>query len=201
MKKPAHDALRTYRDKRDFDRTPEPAGESSEHKSPETIFVVQMHAARSLHWDFRLEIAGTLKSWAVPKGPSGNPADKRLAVATEDHPLEYADFEGSIPEGEYGAGTVLLWDRGTFRNDGPRHGQDVSLEEAFERGHLLVWLEGQKLRGGFALINSKLGGNPKNWLLIKSSKDQEMDPEEDVVNARPESVLSGKTIEELKDAD
>jgi DNA ligase D-like protein (predicted 3'-phosphoesterase) len=201
MKRPASDSLHTYRDKRDFSRTPEPAGQPSESQSPEPTFVVQMHAARSLHWDLRLEIGGTLKSWAVPKGPSGNPADKRLAVATEDHPLEYADFEGTIPQGEYGAGTVLLWDRGTFRNDSPRHGQDVSLEEAFERGRVLVWLEGQKLRGGFALIHSKLGGDPKNWLLIKSSKDEEMDPEEDVIQARPQSVLSGKTMEEMQSED
>jgi DNA ligase D-like protein (predicted 3'-phosphoesterase) len=157
-----------------------------------------MHRATRLHWDFRLEVDGVLKSWAVPKGPSGNPRDKRLAVMTEDHPLEYAGFEGVIPEGNYGAGQVLLWDLGTYRNDAARHGQDMTMAEALEKGHVLVWLSGHKLRGGFALIHSQMGGDPDNWLLIKESKDQEMDPAEDVVQAHPESVLSGKKIEEIK---
>ena len=192
------DQLKTYHEKRDFGATPEPAGKALPKGEREPIFVVQMHAARSLHWDFRLEIGGTLKSWAVPKGPAANPATKRLAVLTEDHPLEYAGFEGVIPEGNYGAGEVLLWDLGTFRNDGARHGQDYSLEAAFERGHILVWLEGHKLKGGWALIHSGMGGNPKNWLLIKESKDQEMDPTVDLEKELPKSVLSGKTIDELK---
>ena len=195
---PASDALETYREKRDFQQTPEPAPKKSKTKRKEPLFVVQMHDATRLHWDFRLEIDGVLKSWAVPKGPSGNPRDKRLAVLTEDHPLEYAGFEGVIPEGNYGAGPVLLWDLGTYTNDSARHGQERTMAEAFAQGHILIWLNGQKLKGGYALIHSAMGGEQKNWLLIKESKDAEMDPKEDLVKTRPESVLSGKKIDELQ---
>lgn len=193
--KPAQ--LERYRQKRDFTKTPEPPPTPAASGGEKPIFVVQMHQARRLHWDFRLEIDGVLKSWAVPKGPSANPQDKRLAVMTEDHPLEYAGFEGTIPAGEYGAGSVLLWDLGTFRNDGPRHGLDLTLEEQVEKGHILVWLEGKKLKGGYALIHTRMGGDPDNWLLIKESKDHEMDPTEDIVKTRPESVLTGRTIDQI----
>jgi DNA ligase D-like protein (predicted 3'-phosphoesterase) len=124
----------------------------------------------SLHYDFRLEVEGVLKSWAVPKGPSLNPKDKRLAVPTEDHPLEYADFEGVIPEGEYGAGTVMVWDIGIFRNITEKKGQPVPLAEAVPHGHVKVWLEGKKLRGGFALTRFKKSPE-EAWLLVKADDE------------------------------
>src|SRR6056297_3504718 len=140
-----------YRDKRDFDRTSEPDGKRGKRGSRQPRFVIQKHDASSLHYDFRLEIDGTLKSWAVPKGPSTDPRDKRLAIPTEDHPLEYADFEGVIPEGEYGAGTVMIWDRGAFRNITEKDGELQPLEQALDNGHLLVELDGEKISGGYAL--------------------------------------------------
>src|SRR5205807_8196869 len=135
-------ALEEYRHKRRFDRTSEPSGEKT--SQPGTLFVVQKHAARRLHYDFRLQADRALKSWAVPKGPSMNPADKRLAVMTEDHPIEYADFEGVIPEGEYGAGTVMVWDKGIYEP-----GDGLPPEEQLSRGKLDVVLKGKKLCGGF----------------------------------------------------
>ncbi|NPV08203.1 MAG: DNA ligase [Anaerolineae bacterium] len=188
------DALKTYREKRDFSRTPEPAGEARP-AGEKPIFVVQKHAASTLHYDFRLEVAGVLKSWAVPKGPSPNPKDKRLAVPTEDHPMEYADFEGNIPQGEYGGGTVIVWDMGTYRNLARDDDRPVPMEEALERGRVSVWLEGHKLRGGYALIRTGKGEDAR-WLLIKMD-DDEADPGRDLVRDRPESVLSGRTVEEV----
>src|SRR2546423_14684738 len=158
--------LEEYQRKRKFDRTPEPSGKASE-LSTENIFVVQKHAARRLHYDFRLAINGTLKSWAVPKGPSLNSADKRLAVQTEDHPLEYGGFEGKIPEGNYGAGTVILWDRGTYFAEGP-----LSAEEQLQRGELKIVLQGKKLKGGFVLVRLKNSSKKNEWLLIKH-RDEE----------------------------
>jgi len=176
-----NNVLKEYEDKRDFRRTSEPsAGERQ--AAGEAIFVVQKHDASTLHYDFRLEVDGVLKSWAVPKGPSTNPHDRRLAVPTEDHPMQYADFEGVIPEGEYGGGTVLLWDR-------------VSMSEALAEGRVAVWLEGKKLRGGYALIRTGKGDDNR-WLLIKM-KDEEADADYDVTAAQPESVLTGRTIEEI----
>ena len=123
-------------------------------------FVIHEHHATRLHYDFRLEIAGVLKSWVIPKGPSMNPADKRLAVMVEDHPLEYADFEGIIPEGHYGAGPVLIWDQGEFQPEGDP-------ETALKKGRLIFSLDGKKLKGGFSLIQMKGRGSGKDWLLIK----------------------------------
>src|SRR5579871_2316168 len=158
-------------------------------------FVIQKHAARRLHYDFRLEVAGVLKSWAVPKGPSTDPRDKRLAVEVEDHALSWGDFEGVLPEGTYGAGRVLVWDRGDYRTLSERDGAPVSMERALEQGRAAFWLEGQKLRGGFALVRMHRGPE-RNWLLVKLD-DEEADPEYDPVRERPESVLSGRTIEEI----
>src|SRR5437588_5837752 len=149
--------LEEYQRKRKFDRTPEPSGKASE-LSTENIFVVQKHAARRLHYDFRLAINGTLKSWAVPKGPSLNSADKRLAVQTEDHPLEYGGFEGKIPEGNYGAGTVMVWDRGTFVVEAdPDKPQAAVLDalQQLQRGEIKFSLNGEKLRGSFVLVKLK----------------------------------------------
>ena len=130
------------------------------------MFVVQKHDASRLHYDFRLEVDGVLKSFAIPKGPSMNPRNKRLAVPTEDHPLEYRNFEGIIPEGQYGAGRVIVWDTGTFRNITKRDGQPVPLDQAIENGQLAIWLEGKKLKGGFALTRIRDGKKPV-WLLVK----------------------------------
>lgn len=157
----------------------------------EGIFVVQKHDASRLHYDFRLEIEGVLKSWAVPKGPSRNPKDKRLAVETEDHPLEYASFEGIIPEGQYGEGTVIVWDRGPYRNITEREGKAVPIAEALKDGHAVLWLEGKKLHGSYALTRTKMG-----WILVKT-RDEEADSSHDVLEIEPRSVISGLTIEEL----
>jgi DNA ligase D-like protein (predicted 3'-phosphoesterase) len=157
--------------------------------------VVQKHDASRLHYDFRLEVDGVLKSWAVPKGPSLNPKEKRLATPTEDHPLEYRDFEGTIPEGEYGAGTVIVWDAGTYRNITADRGEQIPLERGLDRGHISVWLDGSKLRGGFALTRFR-EGKGEAWLLVKMS-DDEAQPGYDVLGERPESVLTGRTIEDI----
>jgi len=143
--------LEEYRRKRSFDRTPEP---SSAKPVPqlEGTFVVQKHAARRLHYDFRLAVDGVLKSWAVPKGPSLNPSDKRMAVQTEDHPMSYADFEGIIPPGNYGAGTVMVWDRGRFRVEGKQ-----GASEQLARGEIKFRLAGEKLSGGFVLVRFRVG--------------------------------------------
>ncbi|NMC09874.1 MAG: DNA ligase [Methanothrix sp.] len=185
----AGDRLKDYKDKRDFCVTSEPTGGSI--SSGSQIFVVQKHDARRLHYDFRLEVNGVLKSWAVPKGPSTNPKDKRLAIETEDHPLEYANFEGVIPEGQYGAGAVIVWDAGSYRNITQRDGQKVPLEDALEDGHIAIWLEGRKLKGGYALTRTARG-----WILVKM-KDELACVSCDILKAEPRSVLSGKTVEEL----
>jgi DNA ligase D-like protein (predicted 3'-phosphoesterase) len=186
----AKNTLKEYRQKRDFRKTPEPSPEKKK-RGKEPIFVIQRHQARTLHYDFRLEAAGVLKSWAVPKGPSLDPREKRLAVPTEDHPLAYRDFEGVIPEGEYGAGTVIVWDTGVYRNLKEKNGKEIPLEQCLEEGHITVWLEGKKIKGGYALIRT---GKEKDrrWLLVKMD-DQESDARRNPVRTQPESVLSGLT--------
>ena len=191
---PKPDPLDPYRKKRHFDRTPEPSGRSRGRKKG-PIFVIQKHDATTLHYDFRLETGGVLKSWAVPKGPSTDPRDKRLAIRTEDHPLAYADFEGSIPEGEYGAGPVIVWDTGTYRNLTEREGREVPVDQAVESGHVSVWLEGHKLRGGYALTRVARDTRER-WLLVKMD-DEGADARRNPVNTQPESVLTGRTIEQV----
>ena len=188
------DKLRTYRGKRDFKRTPEPAGRRK-RASRQARFVVQEHHARALHWDFRLEVGGVLASWAVPKGPSLNPADKRMAMRTEDHPLEYVDFEGVIPEREYGAGPMIVWDRGTYQNRTERRGKAVPMEEAIDAGHIVIWLEGEKLSGAFALTRLAKGKRER-WLLVKKA-DEKADRRRDPVKSMPRSVISGRTAAQL----
>ena len=158
------------------------------------IFVIQKHAASTLHYDFRLEVDGVLRSWAVPKGPSTDPRVKRLAVAVEDHSLEHADFEGVI-EGEYGAGVVIVWDTGTYRNLTMRDGKQVPIGRALDDGHAVVELEGKKLRGAWALTRTG-GGRREQWLLVKT-RDAAADARRNPVSSQPESVLSGSTIEQL----
>jgi DNA ligase D-like protein (predicted 3'-phosphoesterase) len=161
------------------------------------VFVVQRHDASSLHYDFRLEIDGVLASWAVPKGPSLDPREKRLATRTEDHPLDYADFEGTIPADEYGGGTVVVWDTGRFRNLTERDGDEIPLAEALDAGHLKVWLDGTKLSGAFALTHTKMRGDERNWLLVKVD-DGEADRRRNPTSSQPESVLSGRTNADLE---
>lgn len=194
-------SIATYRSKRDFRKSPEPSGKGKGRprfkKSGNPIFVIQKHDASSLHYDFRLEVDGVLKSWAVPKGPSTDPREKRLAVAVEDHPLDYADFEGVIPEGEYGGGTVIVWDAGPYRNlRSDDEGGEMSVKDSLEDGLAEVWLEGKKLQGGYALVHSRLGGKDENWLLVKI-KDSRADARRNPVSTQPESVLTGRTIEEV----
>lgn len=161
-------SLKEYQEKRKLDQTPEPAADGKESTGKEPVFVVQKHEASHLHWDFRLEADGVLKSWAVPKGPSMNPKDKRLAVHVEDHPYDYRDFEGTIPEGNYGAGTVEIWDSGTY-TPLEKH-RDVT--RAIEDGLLEFRIHGSKLKGQFTLVRTSMDGQPdKNWLLLK--KDDE----------------------------
>ncbi|MDW8155527.1 MAG: non-homologous end-joining DNA ligase [Armatimonadota bacterium] len=186
----AHLNLRAYRTKRRFERTPEPEGGTVAEQSGR-LFVVQEHHARTVHWDFRLEMEGVLRSWAVPKGPSLDPAVKRLAVLVEDHPLEYADFEGVIPPGNYGAGTVMVWDRGTYEC---REGDPA---EAFRRGKMTLVLHGHKLRGEFHLVRTRRHGG-RDWLLFKA-QDAYAVPGYDPSGTR--SVLSGRTVEGIRRAD
>jgi DNA ligase D len=183
------DKLETYRQKRDFARTSEPQGGAAAEAG--NRFVVQQHRATAEHYDFRLELDGVLKSWAVPKGPSLDPADRRLAVETEDHPLDYIDFEGVIPEGEYGGGPVIVWDAGTWAPRG-----DAAADLA--RGAFKFRLAGEKLAGGWMLaaLKPRKGDRKRNWLLIKE-RDEAADPGADIIRDRPESVKTGRRIEDL----
>jgi bifunctional non-homologous end joining protein LigD len=177
--------LAEYRKKRRFGDTPEPRGKKA--RKDEKIFVIQKHAARRLHYDLRLEVGGVLKSWAVPKGPSLNPGDKRLAIQVEDHPFDYRTFEGTIPEGNYGAGEVIIWDQGTYEPEGP-----LSAAEQLERGELKFRLHGHKLNGSFVLVKLKHSRGKNEWLLIKH-RDEHADPMWDV-EEHGESVVSGRPI-------
>ncbi|HEX3203390.1 MAG TPA: DNA polymerase ligase N-terminal domain-containing protein, partial [Nitrospiraceae bacterium] len=187
--------LATYRRKRNFSRTPEPDGgaHSTKGAGAGRHYVIQKHAARRLHYDLRLEDGGVLKSWAVPKGPSLDPKEKRLAVEVEDHPIEYGSFEGVIPEGEYGAGRVLLWDRGHWIPQG-------DAAEGLQKGRLKFRLEGEKLQGGWNLVrlrNREEGGKP-NWLLIKEDDETAAaQSERNILEERPESVASGKGLDDM----
>jgi DNA ligase D-like protein (predicted 3'-phosphoesterase) len=158
--------------------------------------VVQRHDARTLHFDVRLEIDGVLVSWAVPKGPSLNPSDKRLAHRTEDHPMDYADFEGRIDEG-YGAGTVVVWDTGTYDNLTEKDGEEVPVEQALADGHLKVELHGHKLTGAFAFTHTRMGGDEANWMLVKVD-DEAADRRRRPTSTQNESVLSGRTNEDFE---
>ncbi len=187
-----NDRLRRYREKRNLARSGEPAGG---RRRSRPRFVIQQHDATTMHYDFRLEVGGVLKSWAVPKGPSTDPREKRLAMPTEDHPLDYARFEGVIPEGEYGAGPVIVWDAGTYRNQTHIDGEAVPVDRAVEDGHLSVWLDGRKVSGGYALTRIGARGRPR-WLLVKEA-DERADARRKPVRSRPESVLSGRTIQQV----
>ena len=183
--------LQTYRKKRKFDVTREPRGRATRAKGNQ--FVIQKHAARRLHYDLRLELDGVMKSWAVTRGPSLVPGDKRLAVHVEDHPIEYNAFEGTIPQGEYGGGTVMIWDRGRWEPDGDPH-------RGYKKGHLIFTLEGEKLRGRWHLVRMHGRGGEKKepWLLIKAKDDEARNPDDpDILEDKPLSVVSGRSIPEI----
>jgi len=160
------------------------------------LFVIQKHHASTLHYDFRLQVGDVLKSWVIPKGPSLNPANKRLAILTEDHALDYADFEGEIPAGEYGAGKVIVWDRGTYKHITAQNDKPISIDEAFENGEITVFLRGEKLKGKFSLILMKKQDESKNWLLIKYDDDYAED-QFNPVDELPNSIISNKSVDEI----
>lgn len=189
-------SLDKYKDKRNFKKTAEPEAGKSSGKDA-LSFVVQKHHATNLHYDLRLEVDGVLKSWAVPKGPSLNPADKRLAVMVEDHPFDYKDFEGTIPEEEYGGGEVIIWDQGSYQSlsSKDRNESEKLMREGLSKGEIKFVLNGKKLKGEFVLLKMK-GRGENNWLLIKhrdnfASKENVLD--------KGKSVVSGKTIEDLRE--
>src|SRR5688572_10910745 len=184
------DRLERYREMRDFGVTPEPRAKPILQRNTRLRYYIQKHDATRLHYDFRLELDGVLLSWAVPKGPSLDPKDKRLAVQTEDHPLAYGSFEGTIPEGEYGGGPVIVWDRGTWEPEGDARAM-------LEKGHLRFVVHGEKIEGRFHLVKTKGDQRAKNaWLLFKA-KDEHVKAGETVETMSDRSVLSGKTIEEI----
>lgn len=176
--KPEKAPLKKYKQKRIFENTPEPEGKINISEK-EPIFVIQKHAASHLHYDFRLEINGVLKSWVIPKGPSTDPKIRRLAIPVEDHPLEYAYFEGIIPEGNYGAGKVVIWDIGTYKNITKQSGHILPINECLKNGLLRIELHGEKLIGKFALIRTNYINNKENseqdksWLLVKTKEQEE----------------------------
>jgi bifunctional non-homologous end joining protein LigD len=193
---PKSKPLAEYKRKRDFTKTAEPKGKTTRVRSARALkYVIQKHAASRLHFDFRLELDGVMKSWAVPKGPSYDPAVRRLAMEVEDHPIEYNSFEGTIPKGEYGGGTVMLWDRGTYEPEAG--GGAKALREGYERGDLKIVLHGKRLRGGWVLVRMRRDeGGRAQWLLIKH-RDEYADADYDVVADVTTSVASGRTMDEI----
>jgi len=184
-------ALEEYRRKRDFEKTPEPRPKVAKSRGHALSYLIQKHDATRLHYDFRLELDGVLLSWAVTKGPSLNPKDKRLAVRTEDHPLSYGSFEGTIPLGQYGGGTVMLWDRGTWEPKGDPHA-------GLEKGHSSFELHGDRLKGGWDLIRMRGEGKHENWLLIKEADaESRKDGKRDVLEEYTVSVASGRSMDEI----
>ncbi len=188
-------SLGEYRRKRDFKKTSEPRGRGKSTRPARLVFVVQNHGAKRLHYDLRLQVGDVMKSWAIPRGPSLNPREKRLAMATEDHPLEYARFEGVIPRGEYGAGPMLVWDMGTNRvarkDDAAT---PSSLDQSLRKGHAVVQFHGRKLKGKYALM---LTSKPDQWLLVKV-RDEYVDMKRDLIKTPPNSVLSHKSLDEIR---
>lgn len=186
--------LDTYKKKRDFKITPEPSGAPQKKKAEQFQYVIQKHRATSLHYDFRLEHNGVLLSWAVPKGPSLDPSVKRLAMHVEDHPLEYGGFEGVIPEGEYGGGTVMVWDNGTWESEVP------DIDAALQKGDLKFTLHGKKLQGSWVLVRTRgFGGSDKSWLLIKHR--DKFASADDILTEKPRSVLSRRLLAQIAKAE
>jgi DNA ligase D-like protein (predicted 3'-phosphoesterase) len=201
-KKSKSKPLADYERKRNFSKTKEPSGKGkrprrARRKHPR--FAFQKHSATSEHYDLRLEVDGVLASWAVPKGPSLDPRDKRLAMRTEDHPLQYLEWEGVIPEGEYGAGPMIVWDRGVFQNiSETRRGEPMELDEAIAKGDVKLFMLGEKIRGAYALVRTGPPSDRERWLLIKK-RDEGADARRKPTSSQPESVLTGRTIEQVLD--
>ena len=196
----ARRSLAEYERKRNFSKTGEPSGRpkrKGKARRRHPRFSIQKHSATSLHYDLRLEVDGVLASWAVPKGPSLDPRDKRLAMRTEDHPLDYLEWEGVIPKGEYGAGPVIVWDRGVFQNiSETRRGDQLELADAIDQGDVKIFMLGEKIKGAYALVRTSRPGEREQWLLIKKS-DEGADARRRPTSSQPESVLSGRTIEQV----
>lgn len=197
----AREQLAEYRKKRDFRKTAEPEGGKAKAKRAATKrleFVVQKHAASHLHYDLRLELDGVMKSWAVPKGPAPDPAIKRLAMQVEDHPMEYNDFEGTIPRGEYGGGTVMLWDRGWYEPE--KGGGEDGVRQGYSKGDLKVVFHGKRLKGSWVLVRTRGwgggGGGKPAWLLIKH-RDDFAEPGDALVERYTTSVVSKRTMEQI----
>jgi bifunctional non-homologous end joining protein LigD len=195
MKKPPK--LAEYRRKRDFGRTSEPRG-ATRKRTRALAYVIQKHAASRLHYDLRLELDGVMKSWAVPKGPSLDPSVKRLAMQVEDHPIEYNKFEGTIPQGEYGGGTVMIWDRGTYTYGGDDADDPVEgLRNGYARGDFKFVLKGKRLTGSWVLVRTRRGDPRKaQWLLIKH-RDASAEPGSEVVEEYLTSAATGRTMDEI----
>jgi bifunctional non-homologous end joining protein LigD len=193
---PAREKLTEYRQKRDFSNTSEPRG-GARKRTKALAFVIQKHAATSLHFDLRLELDGVMKSWAVPKGPSLDPSVKRLAMQVEDHPIEYNVFEGTIPKGEYGGGTVMVWDTGTYEYGGAEPDPIEGLRRGYEKGDLKFVLKGKRLKGSWVLVRTRRG-DPRRpqWLLIKH-RDEFAEPGADIVAEAMTSAATGRTMEEI----
>ena len=190
--------LAEYRRKRDFSRTREPVGGKAARTS-RLAYVIQKHAASRLHYDLRLEIDGVMKSWAVPKGPSLDPSVKRLAIHVEDHPVEYNRFEGTIPAGEYGGGTVMIWDYGTYTAAAETDDPEAALREGYRKGDLKFILRGKRLRGSWVLVRTRGAGDRSRqgqWLLIKH-RDAAADPDTDPTEEYQTSARSGRTMDEI----
>jgi DNA ligase D-like protein (predicted 3'-phosphoesterase) len=193
------DSLAEYERKRDFSKTKEPSAKrKGKAKRKHPRFAFQKHSATSEHYDLRLEVDGVLASWAIPKGPSLDPRDKRLAMRTEDHPMEYLEWEGVIPEGEYGAGPMIVWDRGVFQNISEKRGEPLELADAIEKGDVKLFMLGEKIKGAYALVRTGPPSDREKWLLIKK-RDEGADARRRPTSSQPESVLSGRTIEQVLD--
>jgi len=190
------DQLAEYRRKRDFARTREPRGASGRRTATRLAYVIQRHEATRLHFDLRLELDGVMKSWAVPKGPSLDPAVKRLAIEVEDHPIDYNSFEGTIPAGEYGGGTVMLWDRGTYTYAGDSDEPLAALRDGYRKGDFKFELRGKRLRGSWVLVRTRRSGRKNQWLLIKH-RDERADPDVDLVEKYRTSVTTGRTMAQI----
>jgi bifunctional non-homologous end joining protein LigD len=193
---PKQEKLAEYRRKRDFTKTAEPRG-GVRRRTKALAFVIQKHAARNLHFDLRLELDGVMKSWAVPKGPSLDPSVKRLAMQVEDHPIDYNAFEGTIPRGEYGGGTVMVWDKGAYEYGGSEPDPIESLRRGYEKGDFKFVLKGKRLKGSWVLVRTRRG-DPKRpqWLLIKH-RDEFAEPGSDIVAEATTSAATGRTMEEI----